>query len=263
MLDRLDSLGIPHDRVLEPTCGLGGFVAGLLDRPVPPREIRGYEIQADYVEACRAYSRGRTVVHVERADLFGVDLASRPDWTTAGPLLVVGNPPWVTTGELGRLGSVNRPERSKVVGLSGLDARTGRANFDLAEAVWHKLLNEIREPDATIALLCKTTTARNVLRWAVRAGRPVASATIHRVDARRWFGAAVDACLFVVRLGPTPARLRVDVYPDLASDTPEATIGVIDGQLIADLDGFARSLSRFRPVADRLAAGRPSTTRRP
>ncbi len=245
VIDRLDALGVRHDRVLEPTCGRGHFVAGLLSRPDPPQEVRGFEIQADYVDACRSLARVGTLVGVERADVFGVNLATRPRWTTSGPLLVVGNPPWVTAGELGRLGSENRPARSSIVGLSGLDARTGRGNFDLAEAVWHKLLNEIDQPDATIALLCKTTTARNVLRWAIRAGKPIEGATIHRVDARRWFAAAVDACLLVVRLGSTPDALRVEVFPDLRSNRAESTIGVVDGQLVADLDSFARHSFAF------------------
>ena len=244
VLDRLDALRIPRRRALEPTCGRGHFIAGLLGRPDPPAEVRGFEIQTEHLEAARAIDRGGAVVALESADIFGVDLASRLRWETAGPLLVVGNPPWVTSAALGRLGSDNRPARSRVDGLSGLDARTGRSNFDLAEAVWHKLLAELAEPDATIALLCKVATARNVLRWAARTAVPIASASIHRIDARHWFDAAVDACLFVVRLGPT-ASYRAEVYPDLASDVPEATIGVVDDLLVADLDTFEHASAAF------------------
>ncbi len=238
VLDRLDALGIPRRRVLEPACGRGHFLSGLLARPDPPAEVRGFEIQADHVRAARSIDPGGTSVTIEEADLFSVDLASRPAWESDGPLLVVGNPPWVTTADLGRLGSANRPARAKVDGVSGLDARTGRSNFDLAEAVWHKLLAELTDPGATIALLCKTSTARNVLRWSSRTGRPIASASMYRIDARRWFDAAVDACLFVVRLGRGAGCYRAEVYPDLASESPDSTIGVVDDLLVADLDAF-------------------------
>ncbi len=245
VLDRLDSLGISHPRVLEPTCGRGHFLAGLLDRPGPPREIFGFEIQSDHLEAARrATSAAMVRVVLEQADLFATDLGTIA-WRTDGPLLVVGNPPWVTTADLGRLESQNGPIRIVVEGMTGLDARTGRSNFDLAEAVWHKLLTELNEPDATIAMLCKLSTARSVLRWAVTTARPVASATIHRLDAHRWFGAAVGACLFVVRLGSVRSCDRVDVYPDLVSDTPETTIGVVDGLLVADLAAFERTSHAF------------------
>jgi|SRR5579875_1743163 len=36
-------------RVLEPTCGQGNFIAGLLNQPSPPHEIHGIEIQPHYV----------------------------------------------------------------------------------------------------------------------------------------------------------------------------------------------------------------------
>lgn len=244
-LDRLDALGVPRRRVLEPTCGRGNFISGLLARADPPAEIRGFEIQADHLDAARAIGTDGPLVALEAADFFAADLASRLPWQSGGPLLVVGNPPWITTAAIGRLGGANGPARSRVDGLSGLDARTGRSNFDLAEAVWHKLLGELSEPDATIALLCKVATARNVLRWAARTGRPITSASIHRIDAHRWFGAAVEACLFVVRLGQGAACYRAGVFPDLASDVPEATIGVVEDLLVADLDAFEGASGAF------------------
>jgi methylase of polypeptide subunit release factors len=245
VLDRLDALGVPRQRVLEPTCGRGHFLAGLLDADNPPAEILGFEIQPDHLAAARALDSGSSMVRLEQADLFTIDLRTQLRWQSRGPLLVVGNPPWVTSAELGRLGSANGPARTRIVGLDGLDARTGRANFDLAEAVWIKLLSELDEPEATIALLCKTSTARNVLRWAARTDRPINGASIHRIDARLWFSATVDACLFVVRLGPGVRSYHADVYPDLTSTTPEARIGVVDGLLVSDLATFERSSSAF------------------
>ncbi len=245
VLDRLDALGIPHARVLEPTCGRGHFLSGLLARVDPPGEVRGFEIQGQHLDDARRLDAGVTSIALEQADFFSLDLATRLRWSGEGPLLVVGNPPWVTTAALGRLGSANGPARTRVEGLTGLDSRTGRSNFDLAEAVWVKLLTELPEPEATIALLCKVATARNVLRWASRAGRPIASASIHRIDARRWFAATVDACLFVVRTGLGVGCYRAEVYPDLVSEIPEATIAVVDDLLVADLDAFERHRSVF------------------
>ena len=119
---------------------------------------------------------------------------------TGGPLLVVGNPPWVTNAELGSLASARMPPKSNVKGLSGLEARTGASNFDVAEAVWLKLAHDLASEAPTIALLCKTSVARSILRFANRAGLPIIEATIRRIDAGRWFHAAVDACLFRVTL---------------------------------------------------------------
>jgi hypothetical protein len=245
VINRLDALGVPRGRVLEPTCGHGHFLAGLLGTLNPPEEIWGFEIQADHLSVARALASSGSAVTLEQADLFAIDLRTHLRWQSRGPLLVVGNPPWVTSAELGRLGSSNGPARTRMAGLDGLDARTGRANFDLAEAVWIKLLGELDEPEAAIALLCKTSTARNVLRWAARTDRPITAASIHRLDARLWFSANVDACLFVVRLGSGVRSYQADVYHDLTSLEPEATIGIVDGILVSDIADFEQSSSAF------------------
>ena len=81
-------------------------------------------------------------------------------------------------------------------------SRPARAsNFDIAEAVWLKLLDELAGERPTIALLCKTSVARAVLEHARRRAVPVSDAAIFEIDAARWFGAAVGACLLRVTLG--------------------------------------------------------------
>jgi hypothetical protein len=132
--------------VLEPTCGRGHFLAGLFALEPPPREVHGIELQAEHVrEACALAERAPASVKaaVTRADLFALDLAQTPRWTEIGPLLVVGNPPWVTSAELGALGRGNVPPKRNVKNARGIDAKTGSSNFDLAEAVWLKLLGEL------------------------------------------------------------------------------------------------------------------------
>ena len=174
------------------------------------REIQAIEIQESHYQAARAFlaGGGTSGVHVRitRADLFDIDLGRDLNWREQGPLLVIGNPPWVTNSELGSLASTNRPPRRNLKGLRGLEARTGSSNFDVTEAIWLKLAFELVDQQPTIALLCKTSVARSVLQFAHRAGLPIATASIRRIDAARWFGAAVDACLFCVTLGTQPLR---------------------------------------------------------
>ena len=246
VLERLGPIGEQWPRVLEPTCGRGHFLRGLIDGTSPPREIRGIEIQASHYEAAQAIARDAHPVHVEvvRANLFDLDLRRDLTWREPGPLLVVGNPPWVTNAELGVLGSVNLPRKSNVKNVRGIDARTGASNFDIAEAIWLKLLRELAGEGATIALLCKTSVARGVLQFAERADLPIAEATIVRLDAKTWFQAAVDACLFRVRLGTGTGTGtgRVPVFAGFASVRPESAIGFVQGRLVADLD-------RYQPLA--------------
>jgi hypothetical protein len=246
VLDELGPIGRRWRRVLEPTCGRGHFLAGLLGRDEPPREIIGIEIQDDHAAAARATADAQAegspavAVAIVRASLFDLDLRRDLAWRQGGPLLVIGNPPWVTNAALGVLASRNLPRKWNVKGAHGLDARTGAANFDIAEAIWLKLIDELAAEDGatTIALLCKMSVARNVLEHAERKALPITRASLTRIDARRWFGAQVEACLFRLTLGAGARVDRVPVFAALGATAPESEIGFARGRLVADLLGF-------------------------
>ena len=147
-------------------------------------------------------------VTITAQTLFGLDLGTRldlatrtaPCWSSATRR---GSPaPSWGAGER----AACRPSRTSS-GLNGLAARTGSSNFDVAEAVWLKLARELAAEAPTIAILCKTSVARRILQFAHRSRLPIADASIRRIDAARWFGAAVDACLFQVTLRSARERL--------------------------------------------------------
>jgi len=239
VLDELGPIGTRWPRVLEPTCGRGHFLAGVLTRPSPPREVIGIEIQESHATAARlaAGASGEVI----RASLFDLDLRRDLPWSGDGPLLVIGNPPWITNAELGALGSHNAPRKRNLKGLGGLDARTGAANFDLAEAIWLKLIEELADQDATIALLCKTAVARAVLTHARERGLPLVEASIHRINAAKWFRAAVDGCLLRVRLGRGDFSAHVPVYMNLGERAAESHLSFGDRGPVADSDAYAAS----------------------
>ena len=225
-------------RVLEPTCGVGNFLAAIHD-VFPDAETVGVEVQPEYVAQASQVSR------VIEADIFDFDLAKDISWKTpSGPTLVVGNPPWVTNAQLSSLGSSNRPERTNFKNASGIDAITGSSNFDIAEYIWIKLLTEFSGEPTTIALICKTQVARNILLHCAKLGLPVTSASLRLIDAKKWFDAAVDACWFILNLGPGATNYSADVYADLDAVTSSTRVGVINGQLVANVDAYERS-ARF------------------
>ncbi|MDQ7033905.1 MAG: hypothetical protein Q9P01_03430 [Anaerolineae bacterium] len=68
--------------------------------------------------------------------------------------------------------------------------------------------------------------------------------SLYRIDAAKWFNAAVDACLFVVAIGTLSSDYTLKVYQDFESHTPDSTINFHDGRLISDWATFQR-LSHF------------------
>lgn len=226
--------------VVEPTCGQGSFLvaAGETFRSA---KLRGYEINAAYVEEARRVldaSRAR----VETADFFSVPWERELEGL-AQPILVTGNPPWVTNAALGSLGSGNLPDKHNFKSLKGLEARTGRSNFDVSEWMILRLVEALQSRRATLAVLCKTAVARRVIEFCANR-RVIGSGSLFRIDAKRYFGAAVDASLFVCAIGPGPTSARAarwPVYPELDAARVESTMAMWDGVLVADAERVART----------------------
>lgn len=245
VLKCLNVSGERWKRVLEPTCGSGNFISALLALPVPPREIQAIEFDLAYFKTAKSIAEqaSATRIIVQQAKVFDLDLQHNLSWSESGDLLVIGNPPWVTNSQLGVLESNNLPIKTNFKGLRGIDALTGFSNFDIAEYIWIKLLRELAFEKPTIALLCKTSVARNVLKFAFDAKLKINNASIRLIDTQKWFKASVSACLFYVEVGADKPCYQADVYSDLYTNEPQSTIGIIGEQLVADVKAYERSAS--------------------
>ncbi len=240
----LQTVGNRPARLLEPTCGKGSFLRAAADQLGSPLEMFGIEIQSHYVEDARETLRQRLPAgidwRVQAGDIFSYDLGALP-WRTPGPLLVLGNPPWITLAELGAMNSAHVPQRSNVRSVRGIDALTGDSNFDVAEYIWMRLLTELRDQSPTVAMLCKTSVARRVLALAHRLRLPVAESALWRINAQRAFGVSADAGLFMIRLHGAAGSYDCRIYESLAARDPVATMGIVDGGLVADVTSHKES----------------------
>ncbi|NUN96229.1 MAG: class I SAM-dependent methyltransferase [Candidatus Omnitrophica bacterium] len=151
---------------------------------------------------------------------------------------MIGNPPWVTNAEIGSLNGDNLPKKSNFKGMRGIEALTGRSNFDLAEFILLKIIAECEGENALIAFLCKTAVARSVLVHAQRTGLRISDCEIRRIDAKKWFSASADACLFILELGCSTPSYQAAVYSSLQANHPERIMAVVDGNLIADMETY-------------------------
>lgn len=232
----LQHSGLSPSFVLEPTCGKGTFLAAAVDA-FPDATIRGYECNPDYVERAREIISGHPHATVEGADFFSLDWDVEVS-KLGEPLLVLGNPPWVTNAAVGSLRGENLPIKSNIDGLRGIDALTGRANFDISEWMLRENLRWLHGKHGAIAVLCKTSVARKVLAHAWSTQFPVESAAIYRLDTNRDFGVSVDACLLVVRVEPGARTCECEIYDGLNDKTPSSRFGLRDGRLISNLDTY-------------------------
>jgi hypothetical protein len=240
---RVRGLGIYPKSILEPTCGTGAFVASAIVEFPEAQKILGIEINAMYLDEAKESIRkidNKGVVELRNEDFF------LTDWNSLlgdleGEVLILGNLPWVTNATQGALGSENLPEKTNFRGLSGLDARTGKSNFDISEWMVLELLKSISERDATVALLLKTSVARKLIAFGEETKLPVLEAQMIRLDAMKHFEAAVDACLFIMRLSPgiEVASYDYKVFESF-EDVGYKIFGHRNGNTVSNIDAFEK-----------------------
>lgn len=245
--------GFSPASILEPTCGRGNFLAAALGAFPNANKVIGVEINPDYAEAARQQAQKRSLLNraeIQEANFF------HADWPgilsqLADPLLIIGNPPWVTNSQLGAIESENLPRKSNFQNLTGLDALTGKSNFDISEWMLLRALEWLNGRSAVLAMLCKTATARKVLLHAWRKKFQIARSDFYRIDAGAHFGAAVDACWLVVEMSPNHQSAECSDYNQLRLDAPAQTFGLRNDRLSADLAAYdnCKHLIAERPFA--------------
>ena len=154
------------------------------------------------------------------------------------PILIIGNPPWVTNAALSTLGSNNVPTKLNLDNLRGIDALTGKSNFDISEWMIRKNIEWLNSKNGLLAMLCKTTVARKVLLYAWQNGLQIESASLYILDAQEHFGASVDACLLFVQSAPNGNSKTCQVFHALHAQHPDSVFGWQDGMLVADLKSY-------------------------
>jgi hypothetical protein len=184
---------------------------------------------------------GAISVNFTHADFFSEDWKTRFR-ALAGQekhrILVLGNPPWVTNSALSQMGGSNLPPKANFQRLRGLDALTGKSNFDIAEWMLIQLIEALPQT-GFLAMLCKTSTARKVLKhvWKTRGG--LENSRLFRIDAAAAFGVAVDACLFTTTAKQTTERTAV-IFDSLSMHSQSRKFGFVGGDLVSDLDAYHR-----------------------
>lgn len=243
--ERLKAIGVAPRSIVEPTCGLGAFVIAA-ERAFPAATtIRGHEINPDYLAELKA--KLSEIPNAGRVNLQVDDFFAK-DWQASigdleGELLVIGNPPWVTSAGIGVIGGANLPEKSNFQAHSGFDAMTGKANFDISEYMMMEMLRWFRGRKGTLAILCKTGVARKVLAHAQRQRSSVVESFLVGIDTKKHFNAAVGSCLLVMRFSSASERFNYDyvVYDDFVS-VKGSHVGHRSGLVVRDVEAFDRSV---------------------
>ncbi|TAD93150.1 MAG: class I SAM-dependent methyltransferase, partial [Oscillatoriales cyanobacterium] len=131
---KLVELDVNPSTIIEPTCGVGNFIQAAADSFPAAAKIIGVEINQNYLTEVRL---NKQLFQDERCDILHGDFFQF-DWESlvsqcTDRLLVLGNFPWVTNSQQGTIRSENLPKKNNFQNHIGLDALTGKSNFDISE----------------------------------------------------------------------------------------------------------------------------------
>ena len=160
-----------------------------------------------------------------------------PDVDSSSTVLVIGNPPWVTNSGQGLARAKNLPTKFNRFGLAGLAAMTGKANFDIAEAIILAAVSALsRAGELRLALLVKRSVALKVAENFMRATGSV-DLSFSKIDAKRWFAASVDAGLFqmTIRRGLASTQV-IRLFEAVGAGGPPILAGMAANRFIQRLD---------------------------
>jgi hypothetical protein len=244
--EALKRAGIKPLSILEPTCGKGAFLAAAAAAFPDAGIIIGVDINAEHLASASGHVRHDGRIRVQSGDFFTTTWDAVLD-QGCDPWLILGNPPWVTNSRLGALDSRNLPEKSNHQGLTGIEALTGKSNFDISEWMLLRYLEWLEHRRGAIGVLCKTAVARKVLLAAWKRDYPIKQARMHRIDAAAEFGVAVDACLLVIETDGQNRSNSCELFDKLEDKSPSRVLAYQQGHLVNDAKAFERSRDLLGP----------------
>ncbi|MDE7438616.1 MAG: SAM-dependent methyltransferase [Muribaculaceae bacterium] len=211
----LSKYGVP-DIVIEPTCGLGAFVFSALKKFQGIKEIHAIEINRQYTtelklkllwNALNSPLQNYPDIYIYNADFFEfnftplVNKCKQKKWNIA----IIGNPPWVTNSRQGMNNSLNVPSKRNRYGLKGIDAITGKSNFDISEYITLELLKLSQINDGGISFLLKNSVIRNILVKQHTENLHIGNIEQRLIDASSEFNVSVDASCFFAQFNCRPS----------------------------------------------------------
>lgn len=236
----LERLNFKPKSVIEPTCGKGSFLIAAMKNMPNVEAFVGFEINLSHINKLKERIAAEQItfpVNIIHDDFFTFDwekiLCHLPE-----PILILGNPPWVTSAELGMLQSSNLPEKSNFQGRTGYEAITGKANFDISEWMLLKHVDWLKMRTGIVAMLCKTAVARKILIQAWKKNSPINAAWIFQINAKKHFDAAVDACFFVMAFNLKGNSRTCKVYKKMEDPNPYMELGYRDNILVANIKQY-------------------------
>ncbi|HLO46841.1 MAG TPA: SAM-dependent methyltransferase [Kamptonema sp.] len=235
---KLVYLGVNPNVIIEPTCGVGNFIQAAAQSFQYTSKIIGVELNLKHLQKIankKCISEDRRI-EVMNGNFFKFDWLSLVN-NLNGEILVLGNFPWTTNSQQGVIGGLNLPEKNNFQNHNGLDAITGKSNFDISEWMLIQVVHWLQKGNGSLAMLCKTSVSRKILSYLYAKNLNLAYCATYKIDTKKYFDATVEACLLFCKFDSNSHNYFCDVFSDLESSN-YLRIGYRNNMLIRDIDAF-------------------------
>lgn len=232
--------------VIEPTCGKGNFIIASLSTFSNIENVFGIEIYKPYVwetkfKIIEFYlnnpQKQKPQISIIHCDVFDYDFKSLAKQFSEKEILVIGNPPWVTNSKLGSLNSSNLPKKSNFKNHSGLDAMTGKGNFDIAEFITLKMLDLFQNIKGNLLILVKNSVIKNIVSDQAKNKFSISEIEKHCIDSKKEFNVSVEASLFYCKLKSKTQNYCTE-YNFYNNQNPTLQFGWLDDKFVSNIDTY-------------------------
>lgn len=242
---RLKEMGSDPKIIVEPTCGKGHFILAALQTFDNIEEIYGVEINESYLDELRISilqyfldnpNARKVKIKLFHQNIFDFDFAYIKKTISKREVLAIGNPPWVTNSKLSTIQSDNLPIKSNFKKVRGIDAITGKGNFDIAEYICGQIFEFLRGEHATLAFLVKNSVVKNLIYEQKKKQRPISFLAQYNINAREEFGASVSAALLYAKMGNEYSQQCL--VKDFYSLKEQKEFGWINNNFVSDIASY-------------------------
>jgi hypothetical protein len=211
--------------IVEPTCGKGNFIVASLKTFKRIEKIFAVEIYKPYVWETKFNvlqffidnpDSRKPEIEINHFNVFDFDFRKISQEHSKEEFLIIGNPPWVTNSKLSSLESGNLPIKSNFKNHSGLDAMTGKGNFDIGEYITLMMFDAFQHSKGHFAFLVKNSVIKNVVFDQMQRSYKISDLRKLTIDTKKEFNVSVEASLLYCKLNSAPEFVcsEFDFYND-------------------------------------------------
>ncbi len=245
---QLSLKNISPELVIEPTCGKGNFIIASLSHFKAIKKVFGIEIYRPYVWETKFNildfflsnpNNHKTEITITHCSIFDFDFKNISKQFPTGKLLIIGNPPWVTNSKLGSLNSSNLPKKTNFKNQNGLDAMTGKGNFDIAEYITIMLLEAFQTHKGNLSLLVKNSVIKNIVFEQNTKHFRIGEIEKHNIDSKKEFNVSVEASLLYCQLNSNPSYECKEL--DFYSANNKLKFGWVNSKFVSNITDYVET----------------------